>query len=92
MVKNAPVLKIEDFWTYGYDYRIDVKGDKTFGYLSRESQDSWKFYFGDTPRKATTNDPVYYEGYTLSELKGELEFEITNFYIRFGINDCKYEL
>lgn len=92
MVKNAPVLKIEYFGTCGYDYRVDIKGDKTFGYLSCDSQDNWTFYFGSTPSEAATSDPVSYEGYALNELKDELEFELTNFYIRFGINDCKYEL
>jgi hypothetical protein len=92
MIKNAPVLEIEDFGFCEYDYRVDIKDDKTFGYLIRESQDSWTFYFGSTPSKAATSDPVWYEGYTLNELKKELEFELTNFYIRFGINDCKYEL
>ena len=90
MIKNAPVLKIEDFRSCGYDYRVDIQGDKTFGYLSHERQDVWAFSFGDTPSKAIASDPVWYEGYTLNELKNELEFELTNFYIRYGINDCKY--
>lgn len=92
MIKNAPVLEIEDFGSCGYDYRVNIKGDKTFGYLSRESQNDWTFSFGSTPSDADTSDPVSYEGYTLNKLKKELEFELTNFYIRFGINDCKYEL
>lgn len=92
MIKNAPVLEIEDFGFCGYEYRIDIKGGETFGYLSHESQDNWTFSFGDTPSEADTSDLVLYEGYTLSELKEELEFELTNFYIRYGINDCKYEL
>lgn len=92
MIKNAPVLEIEDFGFCGYDYRVDIKEDKTFGYLSRESQDNWTFSFGDTPSEAASSDPVSYEGYTLNKLKEELKFELTNFYIRFGINDCKYEL
>lgn len=92
MIKNAPVLEIEDFGSCGYDYRVDIKGDKTFGYLSRESQDNWKFSYGETPSEAATSDEVLYEGYTLDELKEELEFELTNFYIRYGINNCEYEL
>ena len=92
MIKNAPVLKIENFRSYGYDYRVDIQGDKTFGYLSRERQDAWTFSFGTMPSEADDSYPVWYEGYTLNELKEELEFELTNFYIRFGINDCKYEL
>lgn len=92
MIKNAPVLKIEDFGYCGYDYRVDIKDDKTFGYLSQERQGVWTFSFGDTPNKAATSDPVWYESYTLNELKEELEFELTNFYIRLGINNCKYEL
>lgn len=92
MIKNAPVLKIEDFGSCGYDYRVDIHGDKTFGYLIRDGKDNFVFGFGNTPSKAAVSDPVWYEGYTLNELKEELEFELTNFYIRFGINDCKYEL
>lgn len=92
MVKNAPVLEIEDFGFYGYDYRINIQGDKTFGYLSRDDQDNWTFNFGSTPSEATINDPVLYKNCTLNEVKEELEFGLTNFYIRFGINDCKYEL
>lgn len=92
MIKNAPVLEIEDFGLYGYDYRVDIQGDKTFGYLSHERQGVWTFNFGDTPSAAAASDLVWYEGYTLNELKKELEFELTNFYIRFGINGCKYEL
>ena len=92
MVENAPVLKIEDFGSFGFDYRVDIQGDKAFGYLSRGSQDNWIFSFGDTPSKAATSDPVSYEGYTLSDLKDELEFELTNFYIGLGIKDCEYEL
>lgn len=90
--KNAPVLEIEDFGSCGHDYRVDIQGDKTFGYLNRESQDNWNFSFGDKPSEANSNDSVSYEGYTLNELKEELEFELTNFYIGFGIDDCKYEL
>jgi len=90
MIKNAPVLKIEDFRFCGYDYRVDIQDDKTFGYLSRERQDTWTFSFGTMPSEAAASDPVWYGGYTLNELKDELEFELTNFYIRYGINDCKY--
>ena len=36
MIKNAPALEIEDFGFCGYDYRVDIKDDKTFGYLSRD--------------------------------------------------------
>ena len=92
MIKNAPVLEIEDFGSYGYDYRFDIKGNKTFGYLSRKSKDNWTFYFGSNTEKAAVSDQVWYEGYTLNKLKDELEFELTNFYIRYGINDCEYEL
>lgn len=92
MIKNAPVLEIEDFGSCGYDYRVDIQGDNTFGYLRRESQDNWTFIFGNTPSEAATNDPVSYDGYTLDELKEELEFELTNFYIGYGINNCEYEL
>ena len=92
MIKNAPVLKIEDFGFCGYDYRVDIKGMKTFGYLNHYSKSGWTLYFGSAPSKAAISYPVNYEGYTLSELKEELKFEITNFYIRFWINDCKYEL
>ena len=92
MIKNAPVLEIEDFRFCGYDYRVDIKGDKTFGYLSRESQYNWTFSYGDTPSEASTSDPVSYDGYTLDEIKEELEFELTNFYIGNGINGCEYEL
>lgn len=92
MIKNAPVLTIEDFESCGYDYRVDIQGDKTFGYLSRERQHIWTFSFGSTPSEAAISNPVWYENYTLNELKEELEFELTNFYIRFGLHDCKYEL
>ena len=92
MIKNAPALEVEDFEFEGYDYRVDIKGDKTFGYLNRESQDDWTFSYGDTPSEASTSDPVSYEGYTLDELNEELEFELTNFYIGLGINGCEYEL
>lgn len=92
MIKNAPVLTIESFEYCGYDYRVDIQGDKTFGYLSHERQGVWTFNFGDTPSGAATSDPVSYEGYTLNGIKEELEFELTNFYISFGIHDCKYEL
>jgi len=96
MIKNAPVLTIEDFESCGYDYRVDMQGGKTFGYLScapqDNNQDNWIFSFGDTPSEAAISDSVWYEGYTLNELKDELEFELTNFYISFGIQDCKYEL
>lgn len=92
MIKNAPVLEIEEFGFCGYDYRVDIKGDKTFGYLNRESQDNWTFSYGETPSEASTSDSVMYEGYTLDELKEELEFELTNFYIGYGINGCEYEL
>ena len=92
MIKNAPVLEIKDFESCGYDYRVDIKDGKTFGYLSHGSQDNWIFSFGDTPSEAAISDSVWYEDYTLNELKEELEFELTNFYIRFGINDCNYEL
>ena len=92
MVKNAPVLTIEDFESCGYDYRVDIQKGKTFGYLSHERKDVWAFSFGSTIEEAATNDVVWYEGYTLKELKEELEFELTNFYIRFGIDGCKYEL
>ena len=92
MIKNAPVLEIEDFGSCGYDYRVDIHGDNTFGYLSRESQDNWKFSFGNTPSEAAISDPVSYDGYTLNELKDELEFELTNFYIGNGIDGCEYEL
>ncbi len=91
-VKNAPVLKIEDFRFCGYDYRVDIKGDNTFGYLSLGSKDNWIFSFGNTPSKAAISNPVWYEGYTLNELKDELKFELANFYIRFGLHNCKYEL
>lgn len=92
MIKNAPVLEIEYFGYFGYDYQVYIKGDKTFGFLSSDDQDNWTFNFGSALSEAATSDPVWYEGYTLSELKKELEFELTNFYIRFGINGCKYEL
>ena len=92
MIKNAPTLEIENFGSCGYDYRVDIKGDKTFGYLNRESQDNWTFSYGDNPSEASTSDSVMYEGYTLNELKEELEFELTNFYIGNGINGCEYEL
>ena len=92
MIKNAPALEIEDFGSCGYDYRVDIKGDKTFGYLSLERQNNWTFSFGDTPSEASTSDEVLYEGYTLDEIKEELEFELTNFYIGLGINGCEYEL
>ena len=92
MIKNAPVLEIQDFGSCGYDCRVDIQGDNTFGYLSRESQDNWMFSFGNTPREAATSDPVSYDGYTLKELKDELEFELTNFYIGNGIDGCEYEL
>ena len=90
MIKNAPVLEIENFGSCGYNYRVDIKGDKTFGYLNRESQDNWTFSYGDTPSEAATSDLVSYDGYTLNELKEELEFELTNFYIGYGISDCEY--
>jgi len=83
------MIKIEEFGFCGYDYRVD-KGDKTFGYLNRESQDNWTFSYGDNPSEASTSDSAMYEGYTLNELKEELEFELTNFYIGYGINDCEY--
>lgn len=92
MIKNAPVLTIEDFGYCGYDYRVNIYGEKTFGYLSHEREDVWAFSFGSTVEEAAINESVWYEDYTLNDLKEELEFEITNFYIRFGINDCKYEL
>ena len=92
MIKNAPVLEIEDFGFCGYDYRVEIKDGKTFGYLSRESQDNWEFSYGETPSEAATSDEVLYEGYTLDEIKEELEFELTNFYIGNGIDDCEYEL
>ena len=92
MIKNAPVLEIEDFGFCGYDYRVDLQDGKTFGYLCHDGQDNWLFSFGDTPNEADVSDQVSYEDYTLNELKNELEFELTNFYIRFGINNCKYEL
>lgn len=96
MVKNAPVLEIEDFGYCGYDYRVKNQDGKTFGYLSRDpqgnNQDMWMFCYGITTEEAAISDPVWYEDYTLNDLKEELEFELTNFYIRFGINDCKYEL
>lgn len=92
MIKNAPVLEIEYFGYFGYDYQVYIQGEKTFGFLSRDDQDNWTFNFGDTPSEANSNDSVSYEGYTLNELKKELEFELTNFYIRFGIHDCKCEL
>jgi len=92
MIKNAPVLEIEDFESCGYDYRVDIQGEKTFGYLSRERQGVWPCSFGIMPSEAIISDPVWYGGYTLKELKDELEFELTNFYIRYGINDCEYEL
>jgi len=92
MIKNAPELEVEEFGFCGYDYRVDIKGDKTFGYLSLERQNNWTFNYGSTPSEAAASDPVSYEGYTLNELKDELEFELTNFYIGFGINDCEYEL
>nr|DAF07547.1 MAG TPA: hypothetical protein [Caudoviricetes sp.] len=92
MVKNAPVLEIEDFGSCGYDYRVDIQGEKTFGYLNHFSKSGWTLYFGSTPNEAAISDPVNYGGYTLSELKEELEFDLTNFYIRFGIHDCRYEL
>lgn len=92
MIKNAPVLKIEDFGSCGYDYRVDIQVDNTFGYLSRESQDNWNFSYGSTPSEAAISDKVSYEGYTLNELKEELEFELTNFYIGNRINHCEYEL
>lgn len=96
MIKNAPVLEIEDFKSCGYDYRVKNQDGTTFGYLSRDpqnnNQDMWMFCYGSTTEKASIGDPVWYEDYTLSELKEELEFELTNFYIRFGINNCKYEL
>ena len=96
MIKNAPVLEIQDFGSCGYEYRVDVKGGETFGYLSRDSQDNnqdmWMFRYGITTEEADASDPVWYEDYTLSDLKDELEFELTNFYIRFGLHDCKYEL
>lgn len=91
MIKNAPVLEIEDFGSCGYDYRVDIQGDNTFGYLSRGSQDNWTFSFGDTPSEAAASDPVSYDGYTLNELKDELEFELTNFYIGNGIDGCEYD-
>lgn len=92
MVKNAPILEIEDFGFFGYDYRVDIQGGKTFGYLIRDGKENLVFGFGNTPSEAAISEPVWYEGYTLNELKEELEFELTNFYIRFEINDCKYEL
>ena len=96
MIKNAPVLEIEEFGFCGYDYRVDIKGDKTFGYLSRDPQDTnqdmWMFCYGSTTEEAAISDSVWYEGYTLDELKEELEFELTNFYIGLGINCCEYEL
>lgn len=92
MIKNTPVLEVEDLESCGYDYRVDINGDKTFGYLSRESQDNWTFSYGSTPSEATISDKVSYEGYTLNELKEELEFELTNFYIGNRINHCEYEL
>lgn len=96
MIKNAPVLEIEDFGFCGYEYRVNIKGDKTFGYLSRDPQDNnqdmWMFCHGSNTEEAAASDPVWYEDYTLSNLKEELEFELTNFYIRFGLHDCKYEL
>ena len=92
MIKNAPTLEVEEFGFEGYDYRVDIKGDKTFGYLNRESQDNWTFSYGDTPSEASTSDPVSYDSYTLNDLKEELEFELTNFYIGNRINDCEYEL
>uniref|UniRef100_UPI002FD8BC17 hypothetical protein n=1 Tax=Lactobacillus acetotolerans TaxID=1600 RepID=UPI002FD8BC17 len=60
MIKNAPVLEIEEFGFCGYDYRVDIKGDKTFGYLKRESQDNWEFSYGGTPSEAATSDEVMY--------------------------------
>lgn len=92
MIKNAPVLKIESFGFCGYEYRIDIKGGETFGYLIHESQDNWTFCYGSNTEEVAVSDPVWYEGYTLNELKDEIEFELTNFYIRFWISDCKYEL
>ena len=92
MIKNAPVLKIEDFGFCGYDYRVKIKDGKTFGYLSRGPQGNWIFSYGETPSEAAISDSVWYEGYTLDELKDELEFELTNFYIGNGIDGCEYEL
>lgn len=92
MIENAPVLTIEGFGFCGYDYRVDFKDEETFGYLSRDGQDNWIFSFGSNPSEADNSDPVSYDGYVLNEIKDELEFELTNFYIRFGINDCKYVL
>jgi len=92
MIKNAPVLEVEEFGFCGYDYRVDIKGDKTFGYMSRGNQGNWTFSYGETPSEAATSDEVMYEGYTLDGIKEELEFELTNFYIGYGINDCEYEL
>ena len=96
MIKNAPVLKIEDFVFCGYDYRVKNQDGTTFGYLSRDpqnnNQDMWMFCHGSNTEEADASDPVWYEDYTLSDLKDELEFELTNFYIRFGLHDCKYEL
>lgn len=74
MIKNAPVLEIKDFGSCGYDYRVDIKGGDTFGYLNSEGQGNWIF------SETATNDSVSYEDYTLSELKEELEFELANFY------------
>ena len=91
MIKNAPALEIEDFGFCGYGYRVNIKGNKTFGYLSVERQDNWTFSYGETPSEASTSDPVSYEGYTLDEIKEELEFELTNFYIGFGANGCEYD-
>ena len=91
MIKNAPVLEVEEFEFCGYDYRVDIKGDKTFGYLSRGTQDNWIFSCGETPSEAAISDSVWYEGYTLDGIKEELELELTNFYIGYGINDCEYE-
>jgi len=92
MIKNASVLEVEEFGFCGYDYRVDIKGDKTFGYLSRGNQGNWMFSYGETPSEAAISDSVWYEGYTLDELKEELEFELTNFYIGYGINDCENDI
>ena len=79
MIKNTPALEIEDFGFCGYDYRVDTQDGKTLGYLSHDDQGSWMFSTGSTPSEAKTSDPVSYEDYTLSEVKEELELELTNF-------------
>jgi len=75
MTKKTITLKLKEFYSCGYTYRIDLENGDTLGYLSLDEQGSWMYTEGSTPFDANNSDPVSFECYTLDELVKELEDE-----------------